>query len=264
MLSWKYVSVLVVMSGIVVADTALAAESVWGFASHEMTSDGDYSAYKWAGLTYHTYSPKSQFANEFYTSLLKHEGSVGGAKDEWTNQCWAQAYSAYYVPEAGNVGGDRWITDRVIEDYLSADHAAATLTGEYGASSASATITADVKEELRFQVGVEIAAHRDRHAVQVKDFATDGQFLFVVADELDVTTNTGSPCMLSGGDVISLVRPIQASDVTATVTVVAAKGNSCAATSIASISILDLTILESTFAEHVENAMVKIADAHRS
>jgi len=180
----------------------------------------------------------------------------------WYAAPWYASWRWYYEPYAYYEGPSYWVTDYVIASMLEDEYARGYSEG-YAAGEAQAQaqaqagtpISEPVKEQLRTQVDQTAQAFQTEQAVLLEDALADPKHLFIVDTPITAAAAVGGTCTLHGGDIIQAAGAADPETPVASMTVVTAKSDSCAAGSVVSVSFTDLQEMMNTFGERVDDGL---------
>jgi hypothetical protein len=177
----------------------------------------------------------------------------------WVGDPWYATWGWYWAPYPYYVGPSYWVTDyvmaRMLEDEYARGYAAGYASGE---QAAGFPVSEPVKEQLRTQVDETATAFKDDRAIELDSALAKPGYLFVVDAPLSVATQDSASCNLTGGDIIKAAAGGDPDVAVASMVVVTAKRENCAAGSQVSVSYTDLQEMLNSFGEKVDDGMKEL------
>jgi hypothetical protein len=174
----------------------------------------------------------------------------------WFGAPWYVSWGWYYQPYPYYAAPSYWVTDYVISSMLEDEYERAYAAGyAAGQQNAGTPISEPVKEQLRVQVDETAQAFQTEQAILLENALKNPEYLFIVDTPISAATADSGTCSLSGGDIIKPAGEADSDVPVASVAVVTAKTESCAAGTIVSVSFTDLQEMMNTFGERVDDGL---------
>jgi hypothetical protein len=238
-----------------------------------------YRELHYHGLAYYRYMPGVYYGPQFYAWALNPWGAPvaygwgGGFVAPWFG-----FYAGYFTPSAVYASPDLWLTDYLIAQNLRLAYESQQAGNEGQAAQPSANdqpsaqlspkMKALVADEVKSQIAAEKAAaleptsstsqQQTSGSDQVPPALT--QRFFVVASNLDITTEANKSCSLTPGDIIQRTGKGVADNGAVAIVVVSNKPGDCAADSVAAVQLADLQEMHNQFREQLDGGLKMLAD----
>jgi hypothetical protein len=227
-----------------------------------------YRTYSYHGVAYYRYVPRVQYAPAFYQWAYQPWPAPVAYNWGWGPAPWF--YEGYFVPSPGYANAGLWLTDyllaenlRLAYDNQSAPDDDLTSLVTPPASPGDSTLTPAVKLMIAEQVRQQIQEEQDAASQPVRPqpppSALDpNQRTFVISATLDVTTDNGMSCELTGGDIIFRTGELQG-DGKVGVTVLNSKPGDCDPNSVTAVELAALQEMQNQFREQIAAGMEKLS-----
>jgi len=236
-----------------------------------------YRGFYFHGIELHVYAPYRYYPIGFY-GWAYHPWHVHVVYAwGWGGSPWYGYYGHYFAPYPEYVSASAWLTDYMISNDLQADYAARQDAGTLDsgpapelAADTPPALTPEVKDLIAQEVQYDIELENGEAALDAANqevdpassglarMLADGQsHIFVVGSPLDVEDeNTQEDCPLSDGDVLQTTDPPGPDDKTASLIVLASKGNKeCAKAATVTVDLDDLQEMQNHMRETIDQGM---------
>jgi hypothetical protein len=239
------------------------------------------------GVHYDQYVSVHYYRPAFYGWAYNRWASPVRYRWSWWGDPWRHYYGAYFVPEPVYPSPLWWITDFLIAQSLSAAYQAqqdATAgAADYqpeqpappseGDNSGAVQLSPEIKAAIAAEVQRQLAAEQAEATQPTQannpapvagsdtpPAALDPTHrLFVVSNNLSVSTADGQECELTGGDLITRLDDTPGSDGTVRVSVLTSKQQDCSVGSTPLVAVTDLQEMHNTFSAQVDAGMGQLA-----
>jgi hypothetical protein len=211
-----------------------------------------YRPYMFGGISLNVYMPGRYYAPGFYAWAYNPWAMPVAYNWGWAGSPWYGYYGGWFTPYPTYANATFWLTDYVIamslqqayEDRMAASAAAQPYP--QGNTPLSPEVKQQIAGEVRLQLDEERAAAQNPNANSgVPAFLTDNSaHVFVVSTGLFLMSNGGGECPVTEGDVLQMMAPPPGSP-SASVVVLASKGQDCRRGSRVSVGIADLADMAS-------------------
>jgi hypothetical protein len=220
-----------------------------------MTYVNHYRPYHFRGVEFHAYRPMHFFAPRFYGWMDSPWAFRVHYRWGWFGSPWYYAYRGYFTPYAFYSSPAYWLTDYLVATSLEESYQAGMIaySGRYGMSE---PVKLAIAAEVRRQIILE-KAEAAGYQSATPTFLDGQSHVFVVTNP--TTANAGNmACSLTGGDVVQLDGNAQVNGASATVQVVASKGNDCATGSYIGVTLAQLQEMQNGMRETVDQGMTSL------
>jgi len=240
------------------------------------TYDHFYHGYRYHGVNMNVYAPSHYWGRAYYGWAYSPWISPIHYRWGWMGTPWYGYYGYYFSPYAAYPSAAFWLTDYLISQNLQAAYAAQQQGGEIAMDQNGATpLTPEVKQEIADEVRNQLALENQeaqQNAQQqdidpgssgiariIGDVATGHPHVFLVSTPLDVVDASGTECMLSDGDVLSM-RSAPAPDATAADLVVLSSkgGQECPGSDTIAVSLDDLQEMQNHMRESIDQGLQEL------
>ncbi len=235
-----------------------------------------YRGYSYRGVVINVYAPVRYYPIGFYGWAYHPWRAPIVFAWGWGGAPWYGYYGGYFAPYPVYATPALWLTDYMISSELAAAYEAGR---ESAASSAppptantAPALTPEVKQqiavEVQSQIALENAEAQQTANHQDVDPASSGiarmlgdghTHVFVAGGPLDVVDASGAECALTDGDVLQLVTPPPPDATSASLVVLASKGNSeCAKSTTVTVALADLQDMQNHMRETIDRGMEEL------
>ena len=245
-----------------------------------------YWDYNYRGVQYYQYVPTYYYHREFYGWVYNRWASPVRYRWAWWGDPWRHYYGAYFVPEPVYPSPLWWLTDYLLAQSLSAAYRAqqeaqaqaATYQPEQpvpppeGDTTAPVELSPEIKAAIAAEVQRQLAAEQAQAtqpppppgappvSTDTPPSALDPTHrLFVVSNDLTVSTADGQECVLTGGDLITRLDDTPGNDGTVRVSVLTSKPQDCGVGSTPLVAVTDLQEMQNNFHAQVDAGMGQLA-----
>jgi hypothetical protein len=227
-----------------------------------------YRTAVYRGIPYHVYAPVRYYSPRFYTWAYSPWGVPVAYNFGWAGNPWYGYYGAYFTPYSAYVGPNYWLTDYLLaaslqEAYQERVDAAAAAAAAYDPAG-QVMLTEQVKNLVAGEVQRQLAqasaeSRNPGNTLAATDAAppvlagTDPH-VFVVSTSI-VVNGGAEECSLTQGDVLQLDRAPAPDPNSATVQVLASKGQDCRAGAPVFVPVADLQEMQNHMRETLDQGL---------
>jgi hypothetical protein len=228
-----------------------------------------YRPYVWGGVSLHVYVAPRFYPAPFYTWAYNPWARPVAFSFGWAGTPWFGFYAGYFTPYPVYAGPAYWLTDYMVamslqEAYQAQAAAAAQAQANAAYAGQQPALTPDVKQaiadEVQRQLNEERAQSQAPNAAPTAapDFLADNTtHVFVVANGINAQTPNGE-CALTEGDVIQMTAPPPPNSASASLAVLAGKGQDCSKGSIVTVAIADLQEMQNHMRETLDQGLAEL------
>jgi hypothetical protein len=190
----------------------------------------------------------------------------------WGASPWFGYYGGYFAPYPAYAGPAYWLTDYMIamslqdsyNQQMQANAAAAAQANAGYAPGAQPALTPEVKQAIADEVHRQLDQERMEsqaggapQAAAPAFLADNSTHVFVVGNGLDVQSSSGE-CSLTEGDVIQMTAPPPDNSATASLAVLASKGQDCGKGTMVTVAITDLQDMQNHMRETLDQGLAEL------
>jgi hypothetical protein len=248
-----------------------------------------YVGYPYGGIVLNRFVAPFYFAPGFYGWTYDAWGNPVPYGWGWMGDPWYMGPNPYFAAYPVYPGAAFWLTDYMIGQTLSAAYqmqaeaaldtheaeasadASAASAGDAAQSDmleaeANTPVTPEIKNQIAAEVKQEIADDKAASAASAQE-ASDNEvasvlsrpnYIFVVANNLDVTTADEQSCGLRPGDTLQLTTPAGSGATVVETRVASSKRRDCPAGVMVSVSVQDLQEMLNSFHAQVESGLATL------
>jgi hypothetical protein len=227
-----------------------------------------YQPYVFAGVPMYVYAPRYYYPAPFYGWAYAPWGAPIAYSWGWGGSPWYGYYGGYFTPYPVYASPSLWLTDYMVAQTLQADYQ------ERAAELANAQpdftpMTPEVKQQIADEVSRQINLEYNESGAATGGAQTppdpgssgvarmlsdDTAHVFVVSTGLDVQSNAGE-CSITEGDVLRLSPGAYPDSSTASLVVLASKGQDCLRGSIVTVGVADLQDMQNHMRETLDQGL---------
>lgn len=253
-----------------------------------------YRGYYWGGHPYFGYVPGFYYGVGFYGWAYNPWASPIAWGWGWGGSPWYGYYGGYFAPYPVYAAPAFWLTDYVISQNLQAAYeaqqaaqanaAAAAAAPPPAADSTAVTLTPEVKQaiadEVRAQIEAEKAAAASPQATapvpaasanaapaaatpentQLPDALNPKNRTFIVSTTLAETTEDGTACSLSPGDVLTRIGDTPDANQNVNVMITSGQNADCPTGTQVAVAVSDLQDMHNDFRQKMDTGLQSLAD----
>jgi hypothetical protein len=224
-----------------------------------------YRASVYRGITFNVYTPVRYYSPRYYTWAYTPWRSPVYYNFGWGGSPWMGFYAGYFTPYPYYSGPNYWLTDYLLamslqdayQDRMDAAAAAQAGYDPYGQAALSPQVKNAIAAEVQRQLNQESAESQNSAMMGngAPQFLSDNStHVFVVSSSLIV--NAGSrDCALTQGDVLQLNPAPSPDPASASVQVLASKGQDCQAGNLVSVQLVDLQEMQNHMRETLDQGL---------
>jgi len=246
-----------------------------------------YSPYSYRGVVLDAYAPGLIYAPAFYGWAYYPWAAPVAFGWGWGGESWFGFYGGYFAPLPLYASPSLWMTDYILGSTLAeayqeqqdaAGQAGMDVTAQdpgpapggnapsddaEASAQTSTPITPELRaaiaEEVRQELAAENGVANNHVSADVQQISSDLQegHLFVVADLLSVPSDQGN-CALTGGDIISVLKPTGSDAQTAVLAVASSKRGDCPAGAKVVVALADLQEMDNSLRAQMDSALAKL------
>ena len=227
-----------------------------------------YRPYVWGGVAMNVYAPGFYYAPAFYGWAYNPWATPIAFGWGWAGNPWYGYYGGYFTPYPVYASPSLWLTDYLVSQTLQAAYAAQA--AQLANAQASFTpMTPDVKQQIADEVHRQIALENSEAAAGPQTAPDPGSsgiarmlsdntaHVFVVSAALDVQSNPGE-CSITEGDVLRLSPGARPDGSTATLMVLASKGQDCQRGATVTVGVADLQDMQNHMRETLDQGLADL------
>lgn len=241
---------------------------------HGRRFDHFYRPYYYRGLAIDVYEPDLFYPAPFYG--WAYNPWVAPVQFSWGFAAypWYGYYGPYFVPQPYYPDASAWLADYMISTSLANAYQARVDAGlpvqpPPPAAPAQVALTPDVQAQIAAEVRRQIALENaeaqgasrgqdpDPQSSGIARMLADGStHVFVVGENMDLTSAAGQECLVTPGDVLQLPAPPAPTATDANLVVLASKGGQeCAKSSTVVVAMNDLQDLQNYMRQTVDQGL---------
>ncbi len=227
------------------------------YVYNNRTYVGYYGGYRYGRGYYYGYSPAFYYRPAYYGWAYNPWASPAYYSWGWGGSPWYGYYGPYFSPAPYYPSASLWLTDYLVSTSLAEAYneraQAANAQAIPPETGDPAPLTPAVKQqiaaEVQYQLALESSGQQTVANNGSPDPASSGltriftdrkPHIFVVANSLNVSDDTGQECAITEGDVLQLnAAPPEGSE-TANLQVLASKGAECGKGAVVTVALADL------------------------
>jgi hypothetical protein len=231
-----------------------------------------YRTRYWGGRPYYWYVPAFYYRPLYYRWVYNPWAVPVVYRWGWFNDPWYPYYGYYFTPYPVYASASLWLTDFILADDLRLAYdaqqqnlAASENVSTTGTVQLSPEVKQLISEEVRQQLAAEQAAAAQpasggAEAANVPPPALDpAQRVFIVASEMDVTTDDGQECSLTPGDIILRTGDTVVDGTRVEVSIQSSKRGDCPAGANTTMDVADLQEMQNRFREQLDNGLKQLS-----
>jgi hypothetical protein len=242
-----------------------------------------YRTSYYRGVPYYRYVPPYYFHPRFYGWAYNPWRAPIRYRWGWFGAPWYSFYGGYFAPAPMYPTAALWLTDFLLAEDLrlayeaqqeAQANAAAAQENEpppVGGQGYTTQITPEMKQAIAEEVRAQLAAEQQGASTapqppppggaEVPPTALDpARRLFVVPNDLAVSTVDGQDCQLTSGDIITRLDDTPDSNDKVRVSVSTSKAGDCSVGSTLMVDVNDLQEMQNQFGERVDAGLKTLAD----
>jgi hypothetical protein len=227
-----------------------------------------YRPYTIGGVPMNVYAPGMYYGPGFYGWAYAPWGAPVAYSWGWAGSPWYGYYGGYFTPYPVYASPSLWLTDYTLAQTLQADYQerAAELAN---AQATSAPLTPGVKQQVADEVSRQITLEYneagagaqpppDPNSSGIGRMLSDNTaHVFLVSTDLSVQSNAGE-CSITEGDVLRLSPGAHPDSSTASLIVLASKGQDCQRGATVVLGVADLQDMQNHMRETIDQGLAEL------
>jgi hypothetical protein len=230
-----------------------------------------YRPYMYGGVSINVYAPGVFFAPAFYGYAYYPWAAPVTFGWGWGGSPWYGYYGGYFTPYPVYAGPPMWLTDYLVAQSLQAAYQqqAANQAAAQAAQANFTPMSPDVKQQIADEVQRQLNLERTEAAAGAQAAPDPGNsgvarilgdntaHVFVVSVGLDVQSDAG-PCPVTEGDVLQLSVGARPDPASASLRVLASKGQDCQKGATVTLGVADLQDMQNRMRETLDLGLAEL------
>lgn len=232
-----------------------------------------YRTRYWGGRPYYWYVPAFYYRPVYYRWVYYPWAVPVFYRWGWFSDPWYPYYGYYFTPYPAYASASLWLTDFILAENLRLAYEAqqqSLVAGETVAATGTVRLSPEVKQLIAAEVKQQLAAEQaaaaqpasgGAEAANVAPSALDpAHRVFIVASNMDVTTDDGQECGLTPGDIILRTGDKMVDGTRVGVSVQSSKRGDCQAGANTTMEVADLQEMHNRFREQLDTGLKQLAE----